>query len=111
MLREIDTLELATSDDERVAASGAGEPIETDALAVARALTALAVAAARYGPVPLVTWTVEGRTLALAPVTAEAAPVVLGEEVRDLGALVARSVIEELGGSLELADQTLTVRL
>ncbi|MBA3843173.1 MAG: hypothetical protein H0X39_11280 [Actinobacteria bacterium] len=111
VLREIDTLELAASDDERVAATGAGESIETDALAVARALTALAVAAARYGPVPLVTWSVEGRTLTLSPVTAEAAPVVLGEEVRDLGALVARSVIEELGGSLELADQTLTVVL
>jgi light-regulated signal transduction histidine kinase (bacteriophytochrome) len=111
VLREIDTLELATTDDGRVAVTGAGETIDTDAVAVARALAALAVAAARYGPVPLVTWTVEGRTLSLAPVTAEAAPVVLGEEVRDLGSLVARAVIEELGGSLELAGTTLRVRL
>ena len=52
-----------------------------------------------------------GRELSLAPVTAAAAPVVTGEEVRDLGSLVGRAVIEALGGSLELAGDTLRVRL
>ena len=38
-------------------------------------------------------------------------PVVGGEDVRDLGSLVARLVLEELGGSLELDGETLRVRL
>jgi hypothetical protein len=54
---------------------------------------------------------VEGRTLELAPVTDAAAPIVTGAEVRDLGSLVARYVLEELGGSLELDGETLRVRL
>lgn len=110
-VREADTLELATSEDPRVGAAGAGARIETEAQAVARSLEALAVAAVRHGPVERATWTVEGRLLDLAPVTAAAAPVVLGEELRDLGSLVARYVIEELGGSLELTGETLRVRL
>jgi signal transduction histidine kinase len=110
-IREIDTLELATTEDERVATQGDGETIETEPESVARALQSLAVAAARYGPVEQVTWSVRGREFALAPITADAAPVVTGESIRDLGSLVARMVIEELGGSLELDGETLRVRL
>jgi hypothetical protein len=44
-------------------------------------------------------------------VSAAAAPVVTGESQRDLGCLVARLVIEELGGSLELDGESLRVRL
>jgi hypothetical protein len=47
----------------------------------------------------------------LAPVTPAAAPIVTGDEVRDLGSLVAVSVIRALGGSVELAGDTLRVRL
>ena len=47
-------------DDERVVVEGAGETIETEADAVARALEALAVAAVRHGPVEQVTWSVDG---------------------------------------------------
>jgi signal transduction histidine kinase len=111
LLREADTLELATSDDERVVAEGAGETIETEPEPVRRALEALAVAAARYGPAERVTWRVSGRDLELSPVTTDAAPVVAGDSIRDLGSLVARVVIEELGGSLELDGETLRVRL
>lgn len=110
-VREVDTLELATSDDERVAATGRGETIETEAVSVARALEALAVAAVRHGPVERATWTVDGTTLTLSPVTAAAAPVVLGEELRDLGSVVAGYVIEELGGSIELAGESVVIRL
>src|SRR4051812_11898349 len=77
-VREVDTLELATADDERVEAIGSGEAIETEATAVARGLHALATAAVRHGPVERATWTVDGRVLELAPVTAAAAPVVTG---------------------------------
>jgi len=110
-LREIDTLELAQAADERIAVEGAGVRIETEAEAVERALRSLATAAARHGPAERVTWRVDGRTLELAPVTPAAAPIVLGEDVRDLGSLVGRLVIEELGGSLELDGETLRVRL
>jgi hypothetical protein len=58
-----------------------------------------------------VTWRVHGRELELSPITPDAAPVVTGESIRDLGSLVARMVIEALGGSLELAGDTLRVRL
>ena len=111
VLRPADTLELARADDERVAAAGTGEPIETEVEAVERALRAFAIAAVRYGPAERVTWQVSGRELRLSPVTADAAPVVLGDEVRDLGSLVARLVIEELGGAVELDGDSLLVRL
>ena len=111
VLRVVDTLELAEVGDERIAVEGTGEEVETDADAVQRSLRALAVAAIRHGPVDRVTWRVDGRRFELSPVIADAAPVVTGDELKDLGALVARIVIEELGGALELAGETLSVRL
>jgi signal transduction histidine kinase len=111
VLREVSTLELARADDERIVADGAGASIETEADAVARSLHALAIAALRFGPAERVRWLVEQRELRLSPVTADAAPVVAAEEVRDLGALVARLVIEELGGAVELDGESLVVRL
>jgi len=111
LIREADTLELAKGDDPRVDVRGEGAQIETDAETVQSALGALALAAIRHGPVERVTWTVEGRSLTLAPVTAAAAPVVAGEDLRDLGSLVARLVVEALGGSLELDGQALRVAL
>jgi signal transduction histidine kinase len=110
-LREADTLELATTDDERVVTEGKGETIETEQESVERALRSLAIAAARFGPAEQVTWRVRGRELELSPITADAASVVTGESLRDLGSLIARVVIEELGGSLALDGETLRVRL
>jgi signal transduction histidine kinase len=110
-LVEADTLELASSADERVAATGTGESVETDAPSVKRSLNALALAAARHGGVERVTWTVRGRELELAPVSAEAAPVVTGAELRDFGSVVGRRVIEALGGSVALEGESLRVRL
>ena len=111
VLRDGDTRALADAGDPRVAVEGRGESIRTEVEAVERALRALAIAAVRYGPADNVTWRVRGRVLELSPVTADAAPVVEGVDVRDLGSLVARIVIEELGGSLELDGETLRVRL
>jgi signal transduction histidine kinase len=110
-LREVDTLELAAADDGRIAVEGDGTKIETEAGAVARSLRAFAVAALRFGPAERVRWLVEGRELRLSPITADAATVVAAEDVRDLGALVARLVVEELGGGVELDGETLVVRL
>jgi signal transduction histidine kinase len=106
-----DTLELATSLDERVQASGDGEQIDTDEPAVRRALEALALAAVRHGGLDRVTWTVRGRSLELERVTPDSADVVLADDPRDFAALVARRVIEALGGSLRLDGETLHVSL
>ncbi|HEY2326460.1 MAG TPA: histidine kinase dimerization/phospho-acceptor domain-containing protein [Gaiellaceae bacterium] len=105
MLRECNTFELAEG------ASGEGTAIETDVDAVTRALEGLANTARRHGPVEEIRWEVRGRELALSPVLPGAAPVIMGEDARELGALVARLVIEALGGSLALDGETLRVRL
>lgn len=109
-LREVDTLELARAADPEVPAEGAGTAVETEVEAVEGALRSLARAARIYGRVDPA-WRVDGRVFELAPVTADAGPVVAGDEIRDLGALVARQVIEALGGSLALDGETLRVRL
>ena len=108
---DVDTLELATFDDERVSTEGRGETIQTERESVARALEAFAIAAVRHGPVDRVTWRVDGRSLELSPVTAAAAPVVLADELKDFGSIVGRMAIEELGGSVVLDGETLRVEL
>jgi signal transduction histidine kinase len=110
-LVEADTRNLATSEDERVETVGDGVTIETDEQSLKRALEALAIAAVRHGGIPTVTWTVRGRELELAPVTAAAARVVTAEELLDLGSIVARRVVERLGGTVELDGETLRVEL
>jgi signal transduction histidine kinase len=106
-----DTLELTRSDDERVETDGRGEQIETDAAAVRRSLASLAHCAALHGNIPRVTWHVSGRDLRLSPVEGDVGEILLGESPRDLGALVARLVIEHLGGSLAVDGGELRVRL
>jgi signal transduction histidine kinase len=109
---DANTLELAAaSGDDRVAVEGTGAIVETDSVTVARALGALALAALRFGELSLVTWTVNGRELTLTPVTAAAAPVVGGTDPRDLGAIVARTAIERLGGSVTIERESLRVRI
>jgi hypothetical protein len=44
-------------------------------------------------------------------VTAASAPVVLGEDLRDLGAAVAVRLIAALGGAVALDGETLTIRV
>jgi signal transduction histidine kinase len=111
LLAEADTLELATSEDERIGAEGKGETIETDVAALRRSLESLGRCAAVHGGVPHVTWQVAGRTLTLSPLAGDAAAVVMGDSPRDLGALVARLAIEHLGGSLAVEGDSLRVSL
>jgi two-component system, OmpR family, sensor histidine kinase KdpD len=111
VLRAANTRELAQGEDERIVVEGEGEEIETEIDAIRRALEAFASAALRHGPLQQVTWRVSGRTLELSPVTEAAAAVLAGDELRDLGSTVARSVVEELGGAVELDGTALRVRL
>ncbi|MDX6518489.1 MAG: His Kinase (phospho-acceptor) domain [Gaiellaceae bacterium] len=112
--RQVDTLALAQAAAERVEGvevTGQGGAVEVDVEAVERALAGFASCLRRHGPVEVVRIEVAGAELRLGPVTEAAAPVVLGEELRDLGSAVGRTVVEALGGSVEVADASLVVRL
>jgi signal transduction histidine kinase len=115
-LREADTLELAQAaaarlEEGRCHVSGSGAALETDAEAVERGLAALFQSALRHGGLESVTVEVDGPEIRLSPVTAASAPVVLGEDLRDLGAAVAARLVSRLGGSLSVEGETLTIRL
>jgi hypothetical protein len=47
----------------------------------------------------------------ISPIPEAAAPIVLSEDLKDLGASTARRVIEAIGGSLTLEGERLLVRL
>jgi signal transduction histidine kinase len=115
-LQPVDTLELAHAaaaqlGEERVRVSGEGAEVHVDPEATERGVSALAQAALRHGGLDEVDLRVEGRSLTISPVTAASAPVVLGEELRDLGAAVAVRVVRALGGSVALEGDKLTVHL
>ena len=106
--REIDSLELA-----RTAvpdATGEGETVEVDVDAMRRAIASLALAAHRHGGVEVAV-TVAGTEVAVAPVVAAAAPVVLGEQMKDLGAAVGVLAVRAVGGQVELDGERLLVTL
>jgi signal transduction histidine kinase len=115
-LREADTLELAQAaaarlEEGRCRVSGSGASLGTDADAVERGLAAVFQSALRHGGLDSVTVEVDGVEIRLSPVTAASAPVVLGEDLRDLGAAVAALLVARLGGSLSVEGETLTIRL
>jgi signal transduction histidine kinase len=115
-LRAVDTLELARGaaerlGEERVEVSGQGEEVELDRDAVERAVSSLARCALRHGGLEQVQLAVRGPELALSPVTPASAPVLLGQDLRDLGAAVAVRVVEARGGSVAVDGDLLTVRL
>jgi signal transduction histidine kinase len=114
--READTLELAHAaaarlGEDRVHVAGSGAALETDPDAVERGLAALFQSALRHGGLELVEVEVDGLGLRLSPVTPASAPVVLGEDLRDLGAAVAVRLVRRLGGSVSVDGETVTIRL
>jgi len=116
VLREVDSLELARAaaarlGEDRVGVSGAGATVRVDPEPAERSVAALAQSALRHGGVETVELTVEGSRLLLAPVRRSAAPVVLGDELRDLGAAVAVRHLRALGATLALAGSALSVTL
>jgi hypothetical protein len=78
---------------------------------VTRALAAFALCAQRHGPAPVVTLRVQGREVWVAPVTDGAAPVIMGQDLKDLGAAIAVRTVRALGGDVQLADGELRVTL
>ena len=114
--KELDTLELGGAaatrlGEERVVVDGEGAQVEVDVEATKRAVAALARCALRHGGLEQVRLTARGEELDLAPVTAASAPVLLGEDLRDLGAAVAVLQLRSQGGSVTLDGETLRIRL
>ena len=113
-LRDADTLELARNAQSRldgVAVEGEGTTIETDVEAVDRGVSALIQCTLRHGGLDDVRVVVRGAEIDVSPVTPASAPVVLGQDLRDLGAAVAVRVIERLGGSVVVEGVTLSISL
>jgi signal transduction histidine kinase len=113
---EIDSLELARRaatelSEERLSVTGEGATVLVLPDETSRALARLAKAAARHGGHDKVDLEVRGAELELSPVSRSAAPVVLGQELRELSAAAAVALIEALGGSLRLDGERLLIRL
>jgi len=115
-LQPTDTLDLARGvaehlGEERVVVTGKGTEVRVDADAVPRGISALAQAALRHGGLEQVELRVDGAMLTISPVTPSSGPVLLGEELRDLGAAVAVIVIRANRGSVSVNGDTLAVKL
>ncbi len=115
-LQPVDTLDLARGaaeqlGEERVLVAGDGTTVRVDTEAIQRGVSALAQAALRHGGLEQVELRVDGASLTISPVTPSSGPVLLGEELRDLGAAVAVIVIRALRGSVSVNGDTLAVKL
>jgi len=113
-LTDADTLELADAAarlvGEKASSNGAGTVVQVDREPTERALAALARCALRHGGLEQVELTAEGASVVISPVLENVVPIILGEELKDLGAAAANRLVESLGGSLAVEDDRLRVR-
>jgi len=113
-LQDVDLFELAqeaAAQVEGARAEGDGAVVRVDRDAATTALRQLAYCAHRHGGLEEVTIAVSGPEAAIVPVTDGAAPILMREQMRDLGAAIAARIVSALGGSLELDADRLVVRL
>ena len=115
-VQETDTLAIAHVAAERlgtdrVHVTGEGSAVRADVKAVERGVSALVQSVLRHGGLDEVDVRVDGAEIAVDGVTDASAPVVLGQDLRDLGAAVAVLLVETLGGSVEREGATLRIRL
>jgi signal transduction histidine kinase len=115
-LQPVDTLELARGaaeelGEERVRIGGTGATVRVDVDATRRGVAALVQAALRHGGFDAVDCDADGASLSIRPVTAASGPVLLGQDLRDLGAAVAVLLVEALGGSVAMDGDAVVVRL
>jgi len=113
-LTEEDSLELAREAcaelGERVDVSGEGAPVQVDPEATSRALSRLAKAASRHGGIDSVALVVRRSELEISPLLKNAAGVVTGEELRELGAVAAVAHLEAIGATVAAEDERLVIR-
>jgi signal transduction histidine kinase len=115
-LEEQDTLELVRAAAERLpegraSAGGDGASVTVDPEPIERALAGLALAALRHGSLERIELEAAGGDVRIRPIVPSATPIVLAEDLRDLGAAVALRVVVALGGTVELEGNTLRVAL
>jgi signal transduction histidine kinase len=115
LLAAVDSLQLARAGAEplgdAVEISGTGTRVTVARDDAARALWALTRCALRHGGLERVELQVDGPAFTISPVTAETAPICLGQDLRDFGAAVAVRVFDALGGSTEAEGESIVVRL
>lgn len=114
-LVDADSLDLARAvagrlGPERTHVDGPGGAIAVDREAAEAAVHGLARCVLRHGGLERVSVAAEADGLRISPVTDSAAPIVMAEDMRDLGAGVGLRVVVALGGSAELAGETLVLR-
>ena len=109
VLAPADTLELAR--EAVPGADGSGMEIETDGSAVVRSLTAFASCARRHGGVESVSAVVDGSDVRLSPIEPGCAGVIMGDELKDLGAAVAQRVLRALHAEVQLEGTELRISL
>lgn len=97
--------------DDRVSVAGDGGAVTVDVRATERAVLALVRCALRHGGLDEVVVSARADAIHVRPVTPASAPVLLGDDLRDLGAAVAVRVVRAQGGQVALDGDTLCVRL
>jgi signal transduction histidine kinase len=113
-LMERDTLDLAREaaqllGSDVASAVGEGTSTRVDADDTVPALAALARAALRHGGLEHVELTAAGTDVRIAPVQPQVAPIVLAEDLRDLGAAVAVRLLRALGCAIALDGDAVRV--
>jgi signal transduction histidine kinase len=109
-----DTLDLAREAAELLGsdlarAGGEGASARVDAEDTVPALAALARAALRHGGLEHVELTAAGSDVRIAPVQAHVAPIVLADDLRDLGAAVGVLLLRALGCTVALEGESVRV--
>jgi signal transduction histidine kinase len=94
---------------EHVLVEGDGEATQLDAAIVRTALQGYARCALRHGGLDQVELRVHGTRFELRPVDERLAPILLGDELKDLAAGGATRILRGLGGSVEVTGGALVV--
>jgi len=98
-------------DDGMVAVVGTGVAVRVALPAAELALSGFARCALRHGGLDEVELQVEGAQIALAPVGAGVGPILLGEDLRDLGAAVGARIVTAIRGSVAVSGDRFLVEL
>lgn len=115
-LRSVDSLELAraaagTVVSGTVTVEGTGAAVLVEPEPASRSLASLLGAALRHGGLQRAELRVSAGAFVLSPVAPELAPVLTGQDLRDLGSTVAVRVVAALGGSVAVEAEALRVSL
>ena len=97
----------ARIEDGRASVEGDGVDVRADAAWGAVSVGALAEAARRHGGLERITIAVDGATISVVPIVANAGPIAIGDDLRDFAAAVGVRVLETSGVTVELGGEAL----